>query len=180
MNYSAVDPAKATTLAYAVHDSDGSQFPWALRSGSLTYIGENPFVYTNETDRLRVFEDLLYDALNPFATTQHRALLRLEDINPNYDATALKAAGGLPLLAARPVRLRRQPDLHRPDRLLQQRQATDGPPQRTRQRHREPDQVHAVPRRHARHARRRRTSTRTSRTRTRASRTTTSSSTASP
>ena len=34
---------------------------------------------------------MLFDALNPFAPTRHRALLRLEDINPNYDAAALKA-----------------------------------------------------------------------------------------
>src|SRR5437764_416327 len=36
MSYSAVDPTKATDLADAVRDSDGSTFPWALRSGNLT------------------------------------------------------------------------------------------------------------------------------------------------
>jgi uncharacterized protein YdaL len=74
-----------------VRDSNGTTFPWALRSGSLTYIGENPFVYTGEQDRLRVFEDLLYDALNPAAQTRHRVLMRLEDINPAYDPAELKA-----------------------------------------------------------------------------------------
>ena len=89
MSYSSVDPTKATVLAQAVRDSDGSTFPWAIRSGNLTYIGENPFVYTTETDRVHVFEDLLYDALWPSAPTQHRAMLRLEDINPSQDPQEL-------------------------------------------------------------------------------------------
>jgi uncharacterized protein YdaL len=90
MGYASIDPTKVTTLATAVRD-DGTTFPWAVRSGSLTYIGENPFVYTGEQDRLRIFEDLLYDALNPFAPTRHRVLMRLEDINPAYDPAELKA-----------------------------------------------------------------------------------------
>ena len=92
MGYRAVDATKVTTLATAVRDSNGTTFPWALRSGTLTYVGENPFVYSSETDRLRVFEDLLFDALNPTAQTRHRALLRLEDIDPKYDPAALRAA----------------------------------------------------------------------------------------
>jgi uncharacterized protein YdaL len=89
MGYSAVDPSKVQVLASAVRDSDGSTFPWALRSGMLTYVGENPFVYTTETDRVHIFEDLLYDALDPTAPTQHLAMLRLEDINPSQDPAQL-------------------------------------------------------------------------------------------
>jgi uncharacterized protein YdaL len=91
MSYGAVDATKATVLAEAVRDGDGSRFPWALRSGTLTYIGENPFVYTGETDRVHAFEDLLFDALQPAAPTRHRALVRLEDINPSQDPVQLKA-----------------------------------------------------------------------------------------
>jgi uncharacterized protein YdaL len=91
MKYSAVDETKATVLAQAVRDADGSKFPWALRSQNLTYIGENPFIYTNESDRVLAFSDLLFDALQPTAPTRHRALLRLEDIHPNYDPAQLKA-----------------------------------------------------------------------------------------
>jgi uncharacterized protein YdaL len=90
MSYSTVDTTKATVLAKAVRDADGSTFPWAVRSGTLTYIGENPFVYSGETDRVHIFEDLLFDALNPSAPTRHRALLRLEDINPSQDAAQLR------------------------------------------------------------------------------------------
>ena len=91
MSYSSVDTTKATPLAWAVHDSDGSQFPWALRSGTLTYVGENPFVYTGESDRVIAFEDLLFDALDPFAQPRHRALVRLEDISPVDDTAQLRA-----------------------------------------------------------------------------------------
>jgi uncharacterized protein YdaL len=91
MSYGAVDPSKVTVLAEAVRDADGSRFPWALRSGNLTYLGEIPFVYTSETDRVHVFEDLLYDALDPSAPTEHRAMIRLEDINPSQDPVELKS-----------------------------------------------------------------------------------------
>jgi uncharacterized protein YdaL len=58
--------------------------------GSLTYIGENPLVYATEGDRYLAFCDLLFDALAPSTQTQRRAFLRLEDIDPTYNATTLK------------------------------------------------------------------------------------------
>jgi uncharacterized protein YdaL len=60
-----------------------------VRSGNLTYIGENPLVYISEGDRYLAFCDLLFDALAPATATRHRALVRLEDINPTADPTAL-------------------------------------------------------------------------------------------
>lgn len=91
MDYASVNQSKAQVLAWAIRDSDESQFPWAIRSGSLTYIGENPFTYTTETDRVIAFEDILFNALDPFAPTRHRAMIRFEDINPSYDPAELKA-----------------------------------------------------------------------------------------
>jgi uncharacterized protein YdaL len=93
MNYASI-AANVTVLANCVR-SDGSTFPWALRStgpngGSLTYIGENPLVYISEGDRYLAFCDLLFDALAPTAVTQHRALVRLEDIDPTFNTTTLK------------------------------------------------------------------------------------------
>ncbi len=90
MSYSFIDPAKAQALADAVR-ADGTTFPWAIRSGSLTYMGENPFPYTSETDRLLAFEDILFTVLDPAAPTRHRALVRLEDISPATDTTTLKS-----------------------------------------------------------------------------------------
>jgi uncharacterized protein YdaL len=88
MNYSTVGSG-VTVLANAVR-SDGSMFPWALRSRNLTYIGENPLVYIAEGDRYLAFCDLLFDALAPITATRHRALVRLEDIDPTYDPNTLR------------------------------------------------------------------------------------------
>ena len=98
MNYSAI-AAGTTVLANCVR-SDGSTFPWALRStgpngGTLTYIGENPLVYITEGDRYLAFCDLLFDALAATAPVQHRALLRLEDIDPTFDTKHAEDGRGL-------------------------------------------------------------------------------------
>jgi uncharacterized protein YdaL len=81
----------ATVVATAVR-ADGSSFPWAVRSRNLTYVGEVPFTYTSETDRVLIFADLLFDALAPATRERHRALVRLEDIHPRTDPRELRAA----------------------------------------------------------------------------------------
>ena len=86
-----LDGSRARPLASAVR-SNGSTFPWALRSRNLTYVGEVPFTYTSETDRVLAFADLLFDALAPRTPERHRALVRLEDINPRTDPDDLRAA----------------------------------------------------------------------------------------
>lgn len=82
--------ARARVLALAVRD-DGSTFPWAIRSRNLTYVGENPFEYTSESDRYLAFADLFFDELAPRTPARHRALVRLEDINPLSDPHDLRA-----------------------------------------------------------------------------------------
>jgi len=89
MNYASVNSG-VTVLANCVR-ADGTTFPWALRSRNLTYIGENPLVYISEGDRYLAFCDLLFDALAPATPTRHRALVRLEDINPTYDPATLRS-----------------------------------------------------------------------------------------
>jgi uncharacterized protein YdaL len=93
MNYFPISSV-VTLLANCVR-SDGTTFPWALRStgpngGSLTYIGENPLVYVSEGDRYLAFCDLLFDALAPTTPTYQRALVRLEDIDPTYNPATLR------------------------------------------------------------------------------------------
>jgi uncharacterized protein YdaL len=91
MRYASVDRSRVRVLAEAVR-TNGSRFPWALRSRNLTYVGEVPFQYTSETDRVLIFADLLFDALAPQTRERHRALVRLEDINPLSDPRQLRAA----------------------------------------------------------------------------------------
>jgi uncharacterized protein YdaL len=89
MTYATVDPS-VQVLASA-RRADGSTFPWALRSRNLTYIGELPYVYFNEGDRMMAFADLLFDALAPARPERHRALVRIEDISADSDPAELRA-----------------------------------------------------------------------------------------
>ncbi|MEV6212893.1 polysaccharide deacetylase family protein [Kitasatospora sp. NPDC051914] len=86
------DPSKVTVLASGT-DSTGASVPWAIRSGNLTYIGDIPFSYVNETDRVMILSDLLFDALAPSTPTRHRAMVRLEDISPAEDPVQLTRIG---------------------------------------------------------------------------------------
>lgn len=97
MNYATLpagSPGAPVVLAQAVR-SDGSTFPWALRSSvppyrNLIYIGENPFVYFTEGDRYLAFCDFLFDVLAPNTVEQHRGLVRLEDVNPSSDPVTIR------------------------------------------------------------------------------------------
>lgn len=90
MDVSVTDPARASVLAQAVR-ADGTSFPWAVRSGNLTYVGEIPFSYMTHDDRYLAFCDLLFDALDPTAATRHQALVRIEDVGPDADPAELRA-----------------------------------------------------------------------------------------
>lgn len=90
MTYGLFDSTRVTTVAEAVR-TDGTSFPWAVRSQNLTYIGELPFAYMTERDRYLIFSDMLFDLLAPQTTERHRALVRLEDVGPDADPNALRA-----------------------------------------------------------------------------------------
>lgn len=90
MTYSEVDAARVSVLAQAVRP-DGSTFPWALRSKNLTYVGEVPFSYISEADRYLAFCDLLFDVLAPLTPERHRALVRIEDVDPTVEPEKLVA-----------------------------------------------------------------------------------------
>ena len=91
MNYVLNTTGTIPTVLATAQRSDGTTFPWAVRSRNLTYIGENPLVYIAEGDRYLAFCDLLFDALAPSTATRHRAIVRLEDIDPSDDPTPLQA-----------------------------------------------------------------------------------------
>ncbi|GAA4594565.1 uncharacterized protein YdaL [Actinoplanes octamycinicus] len=90
MNLPISDPAKVSTLATAVR-ADGTTYPWAVKSGNLTYVGEIPFSYVTHDDRYLIFADLLFDAVGSTAPERHRALIRIEDVGPDADPEQLRA-----------------------------------------------------------------------------------------
>ena len=73
-----------------IAQTTGTSFPWAIRSANLTYVGEVPLSYISETDRYVAFSGLLFGALDPTAAPSHLALVRLEDVDPTADPTALR------------------------------------------------------------------------------------------
>jgi hypothetical protein len=85
--------------------SDGTTLPWAIRSGTLTYVGEIPFTYMIEEDRYLAFADLLFDALAPATPERHRVVVRLEDINPSNHAAQIQASPSTTQFQRSPPRL---------------------------------------------------------------------------
>ncbi|MCA2219277.1 DUF2334 domain-containing protein [Jidongwangia harbinensis] len=84
-------PGRATVLGHAVRP-DGTSVPWAVRSGNLIHVSENPLPYIAEdSDRYLALADLLFDALAPRTARRHRALVRLEDVGPAADPVRLRA-----------------------------------------------------------------------------------------
>jgi uncharacterized protein YdaL len=90
MDVTITDPVKARVLATAKR-ADGTTFPWAVRSGNFTYIGEVPYSYVQHGDRYLAVSDMLFDALAPGTPERHRALVRIEDVGPDADPTELRA-----------------------------------------------------------------------------------------
>ena len=84
------DSTGAAVACAPIAQATGTSFPWAIRSANLTYVGEVPFSYISETDRYVAFSDLLFPALAPTAAPSHRALVRLEDVDPTADPAALR------------------------------------------------------------------------------------------
>lgn len=90
MTYKSVR-APSVTLATAQR-ADGTELPWAIRSGNLTYVGENPLAYVGTTDRYLALCDMLFDVLGQGAVPErHRALIRLEDVSAQSDPQNLRA-----------------------------------------------------------------------------------------
>ncbi|HEY9380050.1 MAG TPA: DUF2334 domain-containing protein [Burkholderiales bacterium] len=77
---SIVDPAKATQVVTVRNPKTAEQAPYVIRSGNFWYFADMPFSYIGPRDRYLVFCDLLHDILNVPAATQHRAMVRLEDV----------------------------------------------------------------------------------------------------
>jgi uncharacterized protein YdaL len=84
------DPALASVPATALRP-DGSGFPWAVRSGNFTYLGEIPLAYTTHDDRYLAFCDLLFDALVPGANARHPRGVLVENVGPDTDPAQLYA-----------------------------------------------------------------------------------------
>ena len=138
----------ARVIATAV-TVDGDELPWAVRSGNLTYVAENPFTATSETDRYLVLCDLLFDLLAPGTPERHRALVRIEDVLPTDDPSRLRAVADTLAAAGVPFAISIVPlyvDPRGADRPLERRPADAGrAPLHDRARRRARDARHHAP-----------------------------------
>jgi uncharacterized protein YdaL len=82
------DKSKVEVLAEGVQP-DAGRIPWAVRSGTLTYVSEVPFTYVGGSDRYLAAADLIRALVSP-PRRSPRALVRLEDVGPTADPAQLK------------------------------------------------------------------------------------------
>ena len=102
-----INPGQVTTLATAnCTATDGTatpclsqarvngatSFPWAISSGNLTYVGEDPISYMTATDRYLILADLIESMTVPTANS-HLGLVRLEDVNVMDSSSQLLSIG---------------------------------------------------------------------------------------
>ncbi|RXV68951.1 DUF2334 domain-containing protein [Burkholderia stabilis] len=76
-----VDATKAQALVTIKNSVSGATAPYVMRSGKLWYFADVPFSYIGPTDRYLVICDILHDILQTNAPVNHRALVRLEDLD---------------------------------------------------------------------------------------------------
>ena len=81
-----VTPSLAKVLATAAHSTLGEPTPYVTEKDGFFFVADNPFLFINPQDRYLILADLLFDFLRlpPRGGARH-ALVRLEDIHPNYD-----------------------------------------------------------------------------------------------
>jgi uncharacterized protein YdaL len=86
-----LDPSHVQLMATAI-DTDGHEVPYILRRNQLWLVADSPFAYVSARDRYLAFCDLLHDMLGVNHETSRRAMIRLEDVNPDDDAEAVQRA----------------------------------------------------------------------------------------
>jgi uncharacterized protein YdaL len=81
------DPAVARATAFSLADPNIDPAPYAVESSNLFYFADNPFRLNSTPNRSLVLYDVLHDILRTSTPTNHRALVRIEDIRPGYSST---------------------------------------------------------------------------------------------
>jgi len=73
-------------------DPEGHRLPYMLHVNNLWLVADVPFAYIGDEDRYLAFCDLLHDMLGINHAGSRRALVRLEDVNPDDDPVLLRQA----------------------------------------------------------------------------------------
>jgi hypothetical protein len=86
-----VDHSQVQIAATAL-DPKGDEVPYIVRRNQLWLVADVPFAYIGDRDRYLAFCDLLHDMLGVQHETSRRAMIRLEDVNPDDDAETVQRA----------------------------------------------------------------------------------------
>ncbi|RKP43830.1 DUF2334 domain-containing protein [Trinickia fusca] len=85
-----LDSTKAQSLVTITNSTTKATAPYIMRSGNFWYFADNPFSYIGTTDRYLVICDVLHDILNTGAPVNHRALVRLEDLDAYTTTSSMR------------------------------------------------------------------------------------------
>lgn len=94
------DPSIASVVA-RVTINGAPAGPYITHSRNLWYVGDVPLTYITESDRYLAFADLLHDMLGIDHPTEHRALVRFEDVSAQTAVANLEAVANV--LSARSI-----------------------------------------------------------------------------
>jgi uncharacterized protein YdaL len=87
------DPSKAQAKVMIQDSRTGATTPYIVQagaSGNFWYFADLPFSYIGPRDRYLVLCDILHDILGIQHEENHRALVRLEDVNAKVDFESIK------------------------------------------------------------------------------------------
>lgn len=84
-----LDPGKAEALALV---TDGStSFPYVIHSGNFFYVADDPMAWITEDSDYIVFAELMHDMVGIDHPESHRAMVRIEDVDPTEDPARVRA-----------------------------------------------------------------------------------------
>jgi len=81
----------ASVPAWACRPGTSECIPYVVRGANFWYVADTPFSFIGEEDRYVVFCDLLHDILGLDHAEQHRALVRIEDVDPRSAPESIRA-----------------------------------------------------------------------------------------
>jgi uncharacterized protein YdaL len=99
-----VSGGAASVPAWACRQGSAECIPYVVHGGNFWYVADTPFSFISEEDRYLVFCDLLHDILGMDHAEQHRALIRIEDVDARTSPDSIRAVTdylngrGLPFL----------------------------------------------------------------------------------
>jgi uncharacterized protein YdaL len=85
-----IDPAKASAVVTVGNPKTAEVAPYIVRSGNFWYVVDMPFSYIGPRDRYLVLTDILHDMLGVNHTENHRAMVRLEDVDAMVSVASVK------------------------------------------------------------------------------------------